>query len=156
MKIKNWKTTLAGAIFAGLLIAVKLWMSGSLDPATILIAGGMASIAALASDHDIDQFIKNSFVAYTGLTAIDAVSGTYSASHPNDLMLKGIHDFLDKLKANVDALPATIATAVAATQAPAAVVEFVAPEPKAEAAPLTELYNKFSGKLLTEDPYPAA
>jgi hypothetical protein len=50
--MKNWKTTLVGAIIAVGTVVLNLYQTGTVDTKTLLIAGGFALIGFLTKDFD--------------------------------------------------------------------------------------------------------
>lgn len=153
MKILNWKTTLAGSLFALVLFAVQYYSKGSIDLKTFVEGAGGAVIGFLASDGNVLGFFKNNQTADIALQLGDIVSQKLADMLPSSEIWNKIHGTLDTLNQNVNALPA--ATASAVTQAlPAPTPIVVAEESPAPAAPAVPLYNPFSGKLLSVDPLP--
>ena len=51
--MKNWKTTLAGALGAALIVALELYQKGTLDVNTILISAAIAAVGFLAKDMNV-------------------------------------------------------------------------------------------------------
>jgi hypothetical protein len=50
---KNWKTTLVGAVLAAALVVVNLVQTGTVDSKTLVTAGALALIGALAKDFNV-------------------------------------------------------------------------------------------------------
>lgn len=152
MQIKNWKTTLAGAITAVALVVFQLWTKGTLDAKTVIEALGIAIGMYLANDANIDQTIKDSPLAAQLLAALDRFSGELSTSQPANTLLMDVHNILNKLDENVKALPAAVAASI---PAPSVVVDASTntnAAPPVIEKPAQPLFNRFSGKPLTEDP----
>lgn len=56
--MKNWRTTLVGALIAGALVTLELLQNGSVDLKTAVIAGGIAVLSFLAKDFNISGTAK--------------------------------------------------------------------------------------------------
>ena len=50
--MKNWKTTLIGALIAALMVAFNLYQTGTVDIKTILIAAGFTFLGIVSKDFD--------------------------------------------------------------------------------------------------------
>ncbi len=151
----NNQTTAVGVIGAVLLVLAQLLLSHTLSAQTGIEAVVIAALGYLSGDANTINFFKNNQAADLALQLGDAVSKQLSASLPNAEIWSKIHNSLDALNQNVNALPTATASAVTqALPAPAVIVNTVADVP-APAAPAVPLYNPYSGKLLTEDPLPA-
>jgi hypothetical protein len=51
--MKNWKTTIAGAVLAAALVVINLYQTGTVDLKSLIIAGAIALIGALAKDYNV-------------------------------------------------------------------------------------------------------
>lgn len=51
--MKNWKTTVAGALMAGANVALSLYQSGTVDARTLLVSAAFAIIGFLAKDFNV-------------------------------------------------------------------------------------------------------
>jgi uncharacterized membrane protein YfcA len=51
--VKNWKTTLVGAVAGALIVVLNLIQTGTVDVKTLAIAFGLALIGALAKDFNV-------------------------------------------------------------------------------------------------------
>lgn len=56
--MKNWRTTLVGAILAAGLCILNLMQNGTIDSKTLLISGGVALLGYLAKDAGISGIEK--------------------------------------------------------------------------------------------------
>jgi|WetSurSiteA1Bulk_404760.scaffolds.fasta_scaffold99507_2 hypothetical protein len=51
--MKNWKTTLVGAVLGAALVVVNLIQAGTVDTKTLITAGAVALIGLLAKDFNV-------------------------------------------------------------------------------------------------------
>ena len=150
--MKNWKTTLAGAIFAIVLFAIQYFSKGTIDLKTFVEGAGGAVIGFLASDANLSNFFKANPNADLALQLGEVLSQKLSEALPSNDLLNKIHGSLDTLNQNVNALPAATASAVTQALPSTAAVALVTEATPVPEKPAVPLYNQYSGKLLTEDP----
>jgi methyl-accepting chemotaxis protein len=109
--MKNWKTTLVGAIGAGALVIIQMVMTGTVDIKTIVIAAVMAVGLALAKDGNIEDSINSIKLAKELLPVInDGISK--AADNSTSPLLKDVHTIVSTLTENVAALPSAVASAI--------------------------------------------
>lgn len=56
--MKNWKTTLVGALAAGANIAATLYQTGTVDVKTLLVSAGIAALGYVAKDAGVTGVAK--------------------------------------------------------------------------------------------------
>lgn len=148
--MKNWITTLGGAILAAVLIIVKLVSTHTLDPETIAIAGVVAAGGVALNDTAIIGFFKANPLADSALQLGDSLT-----ANSNNKILAGIHGLLSELDQKVNALPDAVAAIVPTPiVATLDVTEAPAAEPVVEAPVVQLLPNPPGAKFDVNDGSP--
>lgn len=107
--MKNWKTTLLGAIGAVLLCVIQAAGTGTVDPKTLIIAAAIAGMGALAKDHDV----TGGTIVQASLPLADAVLTQVEKTNSSPV-LSEIHSIVKGIAANQ--APAGIVTTTTETK----------------------------------------